>query len=55
MKILQYLSETIGSRVAGTASEHTASQFIAKEFEALGLETNRSEFSILELVFSNTA
>lgn len=47
MKVLEYLSETIGPRVTGTQDEYLASQYIANVFESLGLNTKIQEFSFL--------
>jgi aminopeptidase YwaD len=44
MRVLEHLSKTIGSRVAGSQSENTAAEFIAEQFQALGLETTIQDF-----------
>ncbi|WP_237446485.1 M20/M25/M40 family metallo-hydrolase [Shimazuella alba] len=40
-----YLSENIGSRVAGTASEKTASQYLQTQLKRLGLKTSIQNFT----------
>lgn len=47
MKIIKYLSEEIGPRVAGSFNEYRASQYIKNEFERVGLKTEIQEFSFL--------
>lgn len=42
---VKYLSEKIGSRVAGTNSEKAASQYLVSQLKSLGLKTNIQTFT----------
>lgn len=42
---VKYLSEHIGSRVAGTATEKTASQYLANQLKSLGLQPTIQNFT----------
>lgn len=41
---LQYLCEQIGTRLAGTAQEQEGAEYIASQFQAMGLETQIQDF-----------
>ena len=43
---VKYLSETIGTRPAGTKSESIAQDYVAAEFEELGYEVTRQDVSL---------
>lgn len=47
MEGARYLSEQIGPRLAGSAKEFEASEFIANEFRNLGLQVSAHRFSFL--------
>jgi len=42
---VKYLSENIGSRVSGTASEKAASEYLANQLKLLGLKTSIQDFT----------
>ena len=45
-----FLSETVGPRLAGTEEELRAAQYIADQFENMGLEVSIEEFSFLNWI-----
>lgn len=47
---IKYLSETIGPRVAGTAEERQAANYISKQFEKLGYDVEVQTFKINNVV-----
>jgi len=47
---IRYLSETIGPRVAGTAEEREAANYISKQFEKLGYDVEVQTFEINNVV-----
>lgn len=47
---IKYLSETIGPRVAGTAEERQAANYISKQFEQLGYDVEVQTFEINNVV-----
>jgi aminopeptidase YwaD len=47
---IKYLSETIGPRVAGTAEEKEAANYISKQFEKLGYDVEVQTFEINNVV-----
>lgn len=52
MKHVEYLSETIGPRVAGTDEELQSAQYIKQQFEKLGYKTEMQEFDIHNVIAS---